>query len=138
MASGLRHLRQSQGWSQRELAEASGLNERTIQRVEAGSAASLETRRALAAAFDMTLEDLTAALETAPRRHGVFGRIAPAWRPLAQQTLAFAAGLAILGAIAHVLDVTGRLVLGVGMIWAAILLVWLAWRLHRDRPGKPG
>lgn len=138
MASGLRRLRQSQGWSQRELALAAGLNERTVQRLEAGSAASLETRRALAAAFDMPLANLAAALDNArPRRGGSVERIPPAWRPLAQHAAAFVLGLTIVSAVAHVLGVTGRLPLGAGMIWAAVLLIWLAWRLHRTNPGKP-
>ena len=38
-------------WSQEQLAEISKLNTRTIQRVEDGQAASLDTRRALAGAF---------------------------------------------------------------------------------------
>ena len=51
-------LRGKRGWSQEELAMAPGLNVRTIQRVESGASASLETRRALAAAFDVDLESL--------------------------------------------------------------------------------
>lgn len=38
-------------WSQEQLAEISKLNPRTVQRVEDGQAASLDTRRALASAF---------------------------------------------------------------------------------------
>lgn len=45
-------------WSQEQLAEISGLNVRTIQRVEQGLSASLDTRRALAGAFEF--EDIDA------------------------------------------------------------------------------
>ncbi len=50
-----RELRQ---WSQEQLGEISGLSTRTIQRVEDGQASSLDTRRALARAFEF--EDVDA------------------------------------------------------------------------------
>jgi transcriptional regulator with XRE-family HTH domain len=47
-------LRNDLGWSQRKLSIISGISERTIQRVEQdGSTCSLETKLALAAAFDV-------------------------------------------------------------------------------------
>ncbi len=48
----VRLFREVRQWSQEQLAEISGLNVRTIQRVEQGQAASLDTRRALARAFE--------------------------------------------------------------------------------------
>ncbi len=45
-------------WSQDELAQAASLNVRTVQRVEAGASASLETGRALAAALDVSVNQL--------------------------------------------------------------------------------
>ena len=54
----IRAFRETRQWSQEQLAEISGLNVRTIQRVENGEAASFDTRRALASAFD--LEDIDA------------------------------------------------------------------------------
>ncbi|MBK1679622.1 transcriptional regulator [Rhodocyclus tenuis] len=50
-----RELRQ---WSQEQLGEISGLSTRTIQRVEDGQASNLDTRRALARAFE--IEDVDA------------------------------------------------------------------------------
>lgn len=41
-------IRVASGWSQETVAELSGLNVRTIQRVEAGYPSSVDTRRALA------------------------------------------------------------------------------------------
>ncbi len=49
----VRKLRLQRAWSQETLAEVSGLSVRTIQRVERGADPSLETRAALAAAFDV-------------------------------------------------------------------------------------
>jgi DNA-binding XRE family transcriptional regulator len=51
-------LRKERSWSQDELAAASGLNLRTIQRVEKHALASLQTKKALAAAFDIDTRDL--------------------------------------------------------------------------------
>ncbi len=51
-------LRKERSWSQDELATASGLNLRTIQRVEKDASASLQTKKALAAAFDIDTRDL--------------------------------------------------------------------------------
>ena len=51
-------LRKEQSWSQDELAIASGLNLRTIQRIENDASASLQSMKALAAAFDIGTRDL--------------------------------------------------------------------------------
>jgi transcriptional regulator with XRE-family HTH domain len=48
-------LRLQRGWSQEQLAEISGLSVRTIQRVERGQPASLETLKALGAVFNTDL-----------------------------------------------------------------------------------
>lgn len=50
--------RTARGWSQGELAEASGLNLRTIQRIESTAVASLRSMRALASALDVNIQDL--------------------------------------------------------------------------------
>lgn len=54
----IRMLREMRQWSQEQLAEISGLNVRTVQRVEQGLSASIDTRRALAGAFEF--EDIDA------------------------------------------------------------------------------
>ena len=48
-------LRKEQAWSQEELALASGLNIRTIQRIESQGHASLQSKKAIAAAFDVAI-----------------------------------------------------------------------------------
>ncbi len=50
--------RKGKSWSQEELAIASGLNLRTIQRIESEAAASLQSKKALAAALDIDIHDL--------------------------------------------------------------------------------
>lgn len=54
----LRELRGTRHWSQEQLAELSGLNLRTIQRLEAGAKVSTESLRALAAVFEVPAETL--------------------------------------------------------------------------------
>lgn len=54
----VQELRLKKGWSQQQLADISGLNVRTIQRIEKGQPASLESYKALGAAFDMDFSEL--------------------------------------------------------------------------------
>ncbi|MBA6391368.1 DUF4177 domain-containing protein [Colwellia sp. BRX10-3] len=51
-------LRNKKLWSQDELAIASGLNLRTIQRIENEASASLQSRKSLASALDIDTLDL--------------------------------------------------------------------------------
>lgn len=46
-------FREAHGWTQETLAELSGLTPRTVQRVEGGEPSSVDSRRALARAFEM-------------------------------------------------------------------------------------
>jgi len=50
--------REGRGWSQEELAGVSGLNLRTIQRIENTAVASLRSKSAVATALELTLDDL--------------------------------------------------------------------------------
>lgn len=56
----LRELRAARQWSQEQLAQLSGLNLRTIQRLESGAKISTESLRALAAVFEVPAESLLA------------------------------------------------------------------------------
>lgn len=60
----LKALRRNRGWSQEHLAALSGLNVRTIQRVESGKRASLETLMALASALEVDVSTLEQALNS--------------------------------------------------------------------------
>jgi transcriptional regulator with XRE-family HTH domain len=55
----VRKLREKHGWSQEQLAQLAGVSLRTIQRVEAGNRASLETLNSLASVFETDLSKLT-------------------------------------------------------------------------------
>ena len=51
-------LRLQRGWSQEQLAELSGVSVRTIQRIERGSNASVESLKALGAVFEIDFSNL--------------------------------------------------------------------------------
>ena len=51
-------MRLGRGWSQEQLAEASGLSVRTIQRIENGQAPGLASAAALARVFDVEIDQL--------------------------------------------------------------------------------
>lgn len=61
----IRKLRLQKAWSQEQLAEFSGLSIRTVQRVEQGHAASLETLKSLAAVFEVNVNHLQLQAEPA-------------------------------------------------------------------------
>lgn len=54
----IRKLRLQRGWSQEQLAQMSGLSVRTIQRLERGQKAGLESLKSLASVFDVDLSNL--------------------------------------------------------------------------------
>ena len=53
-----RSLRLQKGWSQQQLADLSGLSVRTIQRIEQGHGASVESLKSLAAVFEIDFSEL--------------------------------------------------------------------------------
>ncbi|MBN4082488.1 helix-turn-helix transcriptional regulator [Mariprofundus ferrooxydans] len=56
----LKNLRKEKAWSQDELAMISGLSLRTIQRIEKDGKASLESKKAIASAFEINASELDA------------------------------------------------------------------------------
>lgn len=55
----VKKLRADKKWSQEQLAIMSGLSIRTIQRVESGQSASIETLKSLASVFEVNISKLT-------------------------------------------------------------------------------
>ena len=55
----VKQLRNQRSWSQDQLASVSGLSLRTIQRIENRRTCSLDSKRALAAVFEVDVEELT-------------------------------------------------------------------------------
>jgi len=56
-------LRLEKRWSQEQLAQLSGLNVRTIQRVEKGHSVGTETLKSLAAVFEISTDELINAID---------------------------------------------------------------------------
>ncbi|MGJ4846637.1 helix-turn-helix domain-containing protein [Leifsonia sp. Le1] len=61
----IRELRKTKGWTQERLAENSGVAVRTIQRLESGEDASLETLALLADALNVDVSDLFTSVDRA-------------------------------------------------------------------------
>jgi len=61
-------MRLERGWSQQQLADIAGINVRTVQRIESGQSVSLDSLKALGAAFDVDFARLqeTTMRQTAP------------------------------------------------------------------------
>jgi len=55
----VKKLRAERNWSQEQVAMFSGLSIRTIQRVESGQSASIETLKSLASVFEVDISKLT-------------------------------------------------------------------------------
>lgn len=55
----IKKLRLQRGWSQDQLAQMAGLNIRTIQRIERGQRAGMESMKSLAAVFEVEFSTLT-------------------------------------------------------------------------------
>jgi len=55
----IKKLRADKKWSQEQVATFSGLSIRTIQRVESGQSASIETLKSLASVFEIDMSKLT-------------------------------------------------------------------------------
>lgn len=55
----IQKMRLKRGWSQQQLADASGLSARTVQRIESGSPGSIESLKSIAAVFEVDFSTLT-------------------------------------------------------------------------------
>jgi transcriptional regulator with XRE-family HTH domain len=67
----IQKLRLQRGWSQEQLAELSGLSVRTIQRLERGETASVESLKSLGAVFETDFSNLREPAMDSTMRQGV-------------------------------------------------------------------
>lgn len=74
----VKKLRKNNGWSQDQLATLTGLSLRTIQRVEAGHAASMETINSLSSVFETDITKLTEEIEVIDKNSEMW-KEAPLW-----------------------------------------------------------
>ena len=137
----VRRLRTERGWSQDQLATASGLSLRTIQRVEAEGVASMATRVSLAATFSIPLAQLSeaqtveAAAPPASGRH--FGSLLLGLAVLSCGMLGESMRLpATLGLRGDAVALVSSFSLTINLLLAAVgiaLVAQAAWRLLRER-----
>lgn len=127
----LRELRTARQWSQEQLASLSGLNLRTIQRLESGAKISTESLRALAAVFEVPAESLLVGDPTPSQsalramREGVLRGLEFAGTTRRADFWWFALAVAMVLAFAELLaEVTGPLPLQIASL--AVLLPWIA------------
>ena len=74
----IKSLRTKNHYSQEQLAQMSGLSLRTIQRVESGQSASLETLKSLAAVFEIDVDRLKGDITVIDKKSEEWA-LAPAW-----------------------------------------------------------
>lgn len=74
----VKRLRKKNGWSQDQLATLSGLSLRTIQRIEAGHPASMETINSLSSVFETDITKFTEEIEVIDKSSEVW-KEAPLW-----------------------------------------------------------
>lgn len=135
----IRELRNRHGMSQEALAEAAGLSTRTVQRLERGGLASMETAMALAAVFDTdpgALEDTS--LEQARLLRGI------------ERGYRFGMAGVVIGAIGAVSGIgldyaTGGTSAAQTGLWLGLIglttgsvSALLGWLVHRQRRNLPG
>lgn len=74
----VKRLRTKKGWSQDHLATLTGLSLRTIQRVEAGRSASMETVNSLSAVFETDITQFTEEINVIDK-NAEYWKEAPLW-----------------------------------------------------------
>jgi len=111
----IRRLRTERGWSQEQLAAASGLGLRTIQRVEAEGKAARETRVCLAATFGVGLAELI----NEPAQHEIPLAVPDVLR---YKVALVAAGLALLPVLLYIAGIIANSLLVSGCFMAVIAL----------------
>jgi len=94
----IQKLRLQRGWSQEQLAEVSGLSVRTIQRLERGQTASLESLKALGAAFEIDFSHLKE-----PEMNPVMGQTPASQSVSADEALALAHVRKLKGFYSHLM-----------------------------------
>jgi transcriptional regulator with XRE-family HTH domain len=111
-------LRLQRGWSQEQLAELSGLSVRTIQRIERGSTASVESLKALGAVFEVdfsSLQEVDMSAAESPK-------VTP------QEALALAHVRRVKGFYLHLLQYAVTIaVLAIANIWLYPRYLWVGW-----------
>ena len=134
----LKNLRVEKGWSQEQLAEISGVSARTIQRLEKGESPGMETLKALAAGFEMSVSELQKATmekeELAAMNTGIISQIPKPWRVFLLHLFTFMVVITWLLAIISYFDLDKEIAGAVGLPWAMILMVHAIKNIGSEKP----
>jgi transcriptional regulator with XRE-family HTH domain len=125
-------LRRNRGWTQEQLAERSTVAVRTIQRIEAGQDASLETLSLLADALGVTVSELFATIERSGFAAAVDGLDERTAAQQARRDAVMHSWMQLYPAIGIILSITFVALIGAGVIGGPlILLVGAYWAAGR-------
>ncbi len=89
----IQQRRLERGWSQEELARHSGLSTRTIQRIEGGNKAGLESLKCLAAVFEVPISTLMQEQNTMNSDSNDAGNTKPMINDIEREAIEFAQSL---------------------------------------------
>ncbi len=121
----IKKLRLEKGWSQEQLAEISGVSGRTIQRIEKGEKAGLESQNALAAAFGLTLSALQKKLSSyeTPKERSDDRPTVYTWKGFFIHLATFMAVITWLLFIAGYFNFGYEIVMWAAYMWTTFLLI---------------
>ncbi|MCK0069276.1 helix-turn-helix domain-containing protein [Kordiimonas laminariae] len=125
----IKKLRLERGWSQQQLADISGISGRTIQRIENGANAGLDSQNALAAAFGLSLSDLQIKLSSYAKQD-VEEKMDEQvnslnWKGFFIHLAVYMAVISWIAALSHMMDWSSDGVLWAALVWANMLLLHL-------------
>lgn len=123
----LKKIRLENNWSQDQLADITGVSTRTIQRIENGNPPSLETLKALAAGFGVSVEELKDRLAPSSQASamtddsGSFKTAFRDWRSFLLHTLIFMGVITWLLILQQYFGIDQEIVGVVALVWGAAL-----------------
>jgi len=136
----LKKLRVEKGWSQEQLAEISGVSARTIQRIEKGEKPGMETLKALAAGFEVSVSELKKATmdekELREMETGFFTPISKEWRGFFLHLLTFMVVITWLYGLAFFFELDNEFVGIVGLVWGMLLMTHAITNFGGGKPAK--
>ena len=136
----LKKHRVEKGWSQEQLAEISGVSARTIQRIEKGEKPGMETLKALAAGFQISVSELKKAtmdekeLETMENKF--WTPISKEWRGFFLHLLTFMVVISWLYGLAFFFELDNEFVGIIGLVWGMLLMTHAITNLGGEKPKK--
>ena len=132
----IKKLRLERGWSQQQLADISGVSGRTIQRIENGANAGLDSQNALAAAFELSLSDLQLKLSAYETRDTVEKMEEQVnnlhWKGFFIHLAVYMVVISWIAVLTYMMDWSKDGVLWVALVWANMLFLHLLKLINKN------